>query len=339
MEFLADVRLLQKARRLMNSSTLKIAISYWGKDGIRLLQLDPNRPQLQIVCCLQYGKSDPDIIKQFGRRARQLDRLHAKVIWTPGGAIVSSANASSNGLSEEESIAGSLIEAGIYTDNPAVLRDVERWFDELYSVARGIDDADLAAARRARDKRPTWGRPAIGPLVEKPSLLEAVQGGLTEDVRGRPIWLVLWSRPLTERENASVERVKSERPEYLQRRLGIDPAQFNRLSWYMDWSNLPKDAVVIDARYNGQRLEDVSVWKTLEIGSAVPIKVGRTMHKFTFVLKPISSLVKFRLTSQDKRTIRERGHQLWMMAKGDSEGRVLRLSRAAKIIAGAEVVD
>jgi len=66
-------------------------------------------------------------------------------------AIVGSANASSNGLPEEDFKATGLIEAGVYLDDPATLAEIQTWFHELYSVrACKIKASDLKKARLAR---------------------------------------------------------------------------------------------------------------------------------------------------------------------------------------------
>src|SRR5437764_8671672 len=103
MKFLYGGGLSEEIKRLVaNKNPMKIAIAYWGTEALELLKLDPKRRDVEVVCCLRGGKSAPEVIKQFGFRARQNDQLHAKVIWTNAGAIVGSANASSNGLPEEE---------------------------------------------------------------------------------------------------------------------------------------------------------------------------------------------------------------------------------------------
>jgi hypothetical protein len=154
MNFLVGDRLTREMQRLVSEPDLKIAIAYWGADAFkRLKELDPKRNDQQIVCCLSGGKSAPEVIAQFGGKARQKDKLHAKVIWTPSGAIVGSANASSNGLPDEEEQVDGLIEAGVYVDDAADLANIQSWFEDLYKDAQAITDADLEAAKDSQDKR------------------------------------------------------------------------------------------------------------------------------------------------------------------------------------------
>jgi hypothetical protein len=129
------------------------AIAYWGADSLKFPQLESKRPDVQLVCCLKGGKSDPDEIKKFGNRACQNENLHAKVIWSPEGAIVGSANASSNGRPEEEATADGLIEAGIFVEDPVVLDAIKTWFDTLWETSPAIERVHLEAARIARNNR------------------------------------------------------------------------------------------------------------------------------------------------------------------------------------------
>jgi hypothetical protein len=62
---------------------IDLAIAYWGSQALTLLPVKPSRRDARVVCCLRGGKSAPEVIGKFGKRARQCDNLHAKVIWTP----------------------------------------------------------------------------------------------------------------------------------------------------------------------------------------------------------------------------------------------------------------
>ena len=135
--FLGGKQLTTATKRIINEGDqIKVAIAYWGKDALSLLGLNSRKKTVKVICCLRNGASDPAIISRFGKRARQNDKLHAKVIWTPKGAIIGSANASSNGLPEEEELANGLIEAGIYVNNSRTLASIESWFDFQFKNAR-----------------------------------------------------------------------------------------------------------------------------------------------------------------------------------------------------------
>jgi hypothetical protein len=158
MRFIAGRELTAVMRQTVKEGKeIKAAIAYWGADALKLLGLNPRRSNVKAICCLQKGKSDPAVVAKFEKRIRQNDRLHAKVLWTPVGAIVGSANASSNGLPEEEDRANSLIEAGIYVDDANTLKSINSWFEAQFKRARHVTKRDLKLAKEARDQR-VWGK-------------------------------------------------------------------------------------------------------------------------------------------------------------------------------------
>src|SRR5439155_2579811 len=161
MKFLRRNELSREIQRICRTrATIKCAVAYWGKDALRLTGLRPQQRNVKLICCLDGGASDPDVIGKFGSRARQNDFLHAKVIWTRDKAIVSSANISSNGMPDEEQYAKGLIEAGILVIDPAVLAEISDWFDVQYKAARVINAGDLKKAAEARSAK-LWGKRKI----------------------------------------------------------------------------------------------------------------------------------------------------------------------------------
>jgi hypothetical protein len=200
MKFLEGNELTREMKRLVSSrQNMKIAIAYWGAHALTLLKLDPRRPNVRVLCCLKGGKSCPAVIAKFGERAKQSDKLHAKVIWTPTAAIVGSANASSNGLPEEEGMTDGLIEAGVFLDDEKELDGIERWFNRQYGSksARAITEADLKAAKEARATRGGRTRQFGRELVEFP----------LEELQHCKFGVLLWSGHTTREEDRQVRRV------------------------------------------------------------------------------------------------------------------------------------
>jgi hypothetical protein len=219
MKFLEGSDLTREMQRLVSeTSNTKIAIAYWGADALKLLKLNPKRNDLQILCCLSGGKSAPEVIKQFGEQARQIDKLHAKVIWTPSEAIVGSANASSNGLPDEEKGIEGLIEAGAYLDDTEELASIKSWFDNLYENARLITNADLQAAEKAREKHPPNHQP-------KPELIDIPINKL----RKMKVAVLLWSLQTTAQENRAIEKKLGEQSQA--------EWHWDSLTWYLDTLN------------------------------------------------------------------------------------------------------
>jgi hypothetical protein len=57
MQFLEGHQLTSALRSLASEKTrLKLAIAYWGSNSLSLLGIDPDRFDLEIVCCLKAGK-------------------------------------------------------------------------------------------------------------------------------------------------------------------------------------------------------------------------------------------------------------------------------------------
>jgi hypothetical protein len=197
MSFLVGDRLTTEMRRLASGSgKTKIAIAYWGSDALKRLQINPTREDLSVICCLRGGQSDPEVVKLFGERCVQSDNLHAKVIWTPAEAIVGSANASSNGLPEEEKTAPGLIEAGVHVTEPQVLKEIEVWFDKLFERASTIRPEDLDAAKVARARR-------IFRIQNKLDLIEMSRVQLKK----LRLAIMIWCAETTEEEDRKVEEL------------------------------------------------------------------------------------------------------------------------------------
>jgi len=211
MKFLEGSRLSIEMKRLASSTgRKKIAIAYWGSNALKLLAIDPRRPEVQIVCCLKGGKSAPEVISQFGKRALQNDLLHAKIIWSEGAAIVGSANASSNGLPDEENLAGGLIEAGVLVTDAVTLTDIEAWFDRVAKKARSISRDDLEAAKLDRAKYR---------YRRNQELIEISPALLTESKLG----VFVWAGRISDSEDRSIRKLPTAR------QLGL-----KRLRWYLD---------------------------------------------------------------------------------------------------------
>jgi len=212
MRFIAGSKLTNEMRRLAGSRVqTKIAIAYWGEKALQLLKLTPSRSNLQVLCCLKGGKSAPQVIRKFGKRAKQNNRLHAKVIWTPTEAIVGSANASSNGMPEEENAAVGLIEAGLLIDDQKQLSKISAWFDNAYGLANSITPCDLKAAQAARNKRIG----GFGSIV--PELIEIPLG----ELKKKKIGVLLWSVELSRAERERIEELEEKPP-------------FDDLDYYLD---------------------------------------------------------------------------------------------------------
>jgi hypothetical protein len=334
LKFLKGAALTKKIQSMLDSNDrADIAIAYWGADALTLLKVKPKRKNVRVVCCLKGGKSDPDIISRFRKRAKQHDRLHAKVVWTPHAAVVGSANASSNGLPEEDFKATGLIEAGVYVDDQATIDDIQVWFKELYyERANVITKSDLEKARLARLLAlKTGGAP--GTRSSKRSLLELAKTVLASKI-DEPVSFAIFRELAPPSSNRGAKRHLAENPTEMQRVLKIQRRDFKNLHWYVNWPNLPKNRFLIDCHFTKGAIRGPSVVQTFHSTKGVSVKTSEGRDDIHFVLYRGKSGFNFRLTPGDARAIRACSKKLWSQATGDNEGRFISLRKAAPILLG-----
>ena len=178
--FVAGSDLSEKVRELLSGTNVRCAVAFWGDGAANLLEeCSPNNLQnAKIVCDVSMGGTFPPELKKLGApkndKLRHVERLHAKVYLSDAGAVVASANFSSNGIGFSEKGQAKLIEAGtFYSYEDTAWRDISLWFDRLYEEAKQVDVDALARAYRG------WSPPlgsAGNPNADQPvSLLNLVR--------------------------------------------------------------------------------------------------------------------------------------------------------------------
>lgn len=135
------------------SQPVRLAVAFWGLGADYKL-----RGACEIICDLASGACNPAVIRALRKRDNcvvlKLSGLHAKVVIGSAGAVVSSANMSTNGLGAEGSDASGTIEAGYFV--PSKLPEYRRiaaWFAHLWDQATPITELDLARAQQKWDFR------------------------------------------------------------------------------------------------------------------------------------------------------------------------------------------
>lgn len=145
-----NLEALQKLLRTHKSQEpIKIAIAFWGAGAEEIFSNQPNN--FEIICNLTTGGTNPKVIRQLSTMDNisilQLNTLHAKVLIADGGALVSSANASTNGLALEGATASTWQEAGVLVPRNAALQDqFISWFNSLWEQSLPIQESDLKHA-------------------------------------------------------------------------------------------------------------------------------------------------------------------------------------------------
>jgi len=139
MHFLHGVDLTREIRRTVSVAPVDMAVAFWGGKAIERLDLPANLAGYRIACDARSGACSPTTLGTLIERGAALvdvPGLHAKVYWSPGGMVVASANASTNGLSEEVEVASGL-EAGMATTDSGLLGDAHKWLND--TIKRGTE--------------------------------------------------------------------------------------------------------------------------------------------------------------------------------------------------------
>jgi hypothetical protein len=321
MEFLAEKKLTKAMKELCKQRPLKIAIAYWGKKALTLLKLDSNRMDTQVLCCLKGGKSHPDVIKRFGNRAKQIDNLHAKVIWSPQAAIVGSANASSNGLPEEEKSARGLVEAGVHVADKKTLKQIEKWFDHEYGRARGITPDDLDDARKALEAR----QRKFAERAQKPTKQSLIEALRADDVR-EDVYFYLYKNDNSNEEYDQAEPdAKKDYPG-----LNVEPYFFQNPP---PNGYFPANSYLIDVHYHNQTPGGIYYRKTFPRPQIEQVQVGGEDPWRMFVFKTDPKDFPYVLEKDDKKLIKVAARELWEKGgKGVEHDSIISLQRTKSIL-------
>lgn len=146
--FLFGSDLTKKIFAILAEPNARCAIAFWGQGSEDWV----TGPGCRIIANLRMGGTNPYAFRSISGQKRHHERLHAKVYIGSSSAVITSANASSNGLGLEGVEQSGWIEAGFLTRD---IEAVERWFETLWLEARDVEDADWTAAEvawRSRSK-------------------------------------------------------------------------------------------------------------------------------------------------------------------------------------------
>lgn len=150
-EFLTGPALHRAVASIAKSGRFYCAVAFWGDGATKFIGGFEGR-DVRIVCNLNHIGTNPRVISKFPRASvRRHDALHAKVYIGDDYTIVTSANASANGLGFGSSTSDGWIEAGIKYETT---EEVVSWFLGLWSVSATISDSDIEAAVKAWLARP-----------------------------------------------------------------------------------------------------------------------------------------------------------------------------------------
>ena len=226
-----------------DNELVKVAAAFWGDGAEKMFPLSSGK-HFEILCNLTMGGTNPApiqvLLDQPNVTIRMLNDLHAKVVIGKDSVIVGSANFSSNGLNLELDEAGGWKEAGIVSNDPTNLKDVEKWFANLWTSSLEIKSHHLEEAKAQWLKRR-----ASRPRPQQPvRLLDAP----LQQLKDLPIYLVMYQESASVDANEAFKEVKEGLNQDEER-----PIHVSRLSFFENWGKLPKKATLLGVRYGVRR--------------------------------------------------------------------------------------
>jgi hypothetical protein len=143
--FLFGPRLRDAIYRATASGNVDCAVAFWGEGAEEMFSNMEGR-RLRIICNLRMGGTNPEVISKIRNFARvhHSDTLHAKVYLGSTAAVITSANASANGLGVDEGSSSHWEEAGYLVSDMAEIRN---WFERLSRRSKSVTEADLERAK------------------------------------------------------------------------------------------------------------------------------------------------------------------------------------------------
>jgi hypothetical protein len=152
--FLTSELLSQKIREVLSGEDRRCAVAFWGTGSSELLKSCSKVGSMdaKIVCDVSMGGTFWKELQILGapknKKLRFHDGLHAKVYISDFGAIVASANASSNGIGFGNSRMPGHLEAGTFFERAhAEWGKISEWFDKTYESSKLVDEQALEIAR------------------------------------------------------------------------------------------------------------------------------------------------------------------------------------------------
>lgn len=144
--FLHGPDLTREIKAILAEPNARCAVAFWGRGAEEWVA----GANCRIIANLRMGGTNPHALEKIKATVKQSDTLHAKVYIGAGRAVVSSANASINGLGLEGVEQSGWIEAGYLTDD---VETVAKWFEGQWGKARDITKPDIEAAKKAWSAR------------------------------------------------------------------------------------------------------------------------------------------------------------------------------------------
>jgi hypothetical protein len=149
-KYLTSSQISTKVKHLLKDGGCAV-VAYIGRSASKAL---PNN-NITLLCDFDSVGTNPEevfALKKKNFNVRKIKNLYAKVYCSSLGAIVGSANLSSNGLEFYEGVQAGLIEAAVFiSPNERAYQDIQKWCEEKVRESKKIGDSEI-------DKKIVWWR-------------------------------------------------------------------------------------------------------------------------------------------------------------------------------------
>lgn len=177
-KFVVENELVDAIKSVVNSSRADLAVAFWGDKACDLIDMPLEAQSVRVACDAFSGACNPSAIRELldrGAHVVDVPGLHAKVYIGADEMIVTSANASANGLGEGTGELDLGLEAGYTTRARSDISNARHWFNNVFESGVRVSESDLMelaqlwdARREARPKRNASRRTFLQMLTERP---------------------------------------------------------------------------------------------------------------------------------------------------------------------------
>jgi hypothetical protein len=170
--FVAGGELGEAIKDIFAGTDVRCAVAYWGSGIASAFTPTAGSSAARIICDITRGGTSPKALVDLGapknNNLRHVPDLHAKVYMSHRGAVIGSANASSNGIGFDA--APGLIEAGIFVyPHDDAYSKAAIWFETLWKPSKkvGKEALDLATRRFRPGRMPERRNVRAGSLLDQ----------------------------------------------------------------------------------------------------------------------------------------------------------------------------
>jgi hypothetical protein len=146
MDFVTGRRLTEAVQRILAHESRDMAVAFWGHGACNRLALPIDAKGSRVICDARSGGCNPTALAELLTRnvaIQDVPGLHAKVYIGSNGVVVTSANASTNGLGEEGDDFLDDLEAGYVSERQEDIRKARQWFDATWVRGRPVTKDEL----------------------------------------------------------------------------------------------------------------------------------------------------------------------------------------------------